>query len=304
MTTPASLVAAPAAGLPFAPNRAMVAALGLGLGLFALPTLGFVARTAWTTEQGAHGPIVLVIGLWLLWRQLPGALALAQRPGDARVTLLFALILPGFIVARIGGIVELESYLMYLGLLTVLYALIGGCAMRQVWFPLLFLALAFPPPETLVALAAQPLKIGVSRGAVGLLDLAGYPVGGEGVHIYIGPYEMLVAEACSGLNALVSLTALAMLYVHLRHRAGPGRVLLFAVLSIPVAVLANLVRVLILVLLTYHAGEAAGQGFLHAFAGLTTFVAALLFLIAADTGLGPLWSRRNRNRALVAPVAP
>lgn len=264
------------------------AALAACLAAFALPTLSTLVRTSWATEQGAHGPLVAGIGLWLLYRALPQALERAARPPDSRVAAAFALILPAYLVTRIGGIIELEGYLMYAGLLAVLYALIGGRAMRLLWFPLLFLALAFPPPDTLVALVTQPLKLAVSHGAVGLLGLAGYPIGGEGVHIYIGTYELLVAEACSGLNSLISLTALAMLYVYLRHRAGPAGVLLFAALSVPVAVLANLVRVLVLVLLTYHAGEAVGQGFLHLFAGLTTFVAALIALIALDAALRPL----------------
>lgn len=297
MNRPASLPSLPAPG-PLAGRRAVRPAalwLGLGLALFALPTLTTVARTSWTTEQGAHGPIVACIGLWLLHREWPSALRRARHPGNARVATLFALVLPAYLVARIGGIIELEGYLMYGGLLTVLYALVGGRALRVLWFPLGYLTLAFPPPDTLVALVTQPMKIAVSRGAVGLLDLAGYPVGGEGVHIYIGQYELLVAEACSGLNSLISLTALAMLYVHLRHGAGPGRVLLFAALSWPIALLANLVRVLALILLTYHGGEAMGQGFLHVFAGLTTFVAALVTLIALDAALRPLWRREVRR---------
>ena len=273
------------------PQSARPAALALALALFAVPTLQAVIRTTWSTEQGAHGPLVAGIGLWLLWRQLPAALHHARRPGNLRVAVPFAVLVPAWLVARIGGIVELEGYLLYLALLTVLYALVGGPSLRRLWFPLLFLALALPPPDTVVVMVTQPLRIAVSQGAVALLALAGYPVGGEGVHIYIGAYELLVAEACSGLNSLISLTALAMLYVHLRHRAGPARVLLFAALSVPVAVLANLVRVLALILLTYHGGEATGQGFLHLFAGLTTFVAALLALIALDAGLGPLWLR-------------
>lgn len=275
--------------------------LALVIGFFAMPTMKFVAESSWSTEQGAHGPIVLFTGLWLLLRELPSALGDAQRPATWKVALLTALVLPAYAIARIGSIVELEGYLMYAGLLIMLYSVAGLAVMRRIWFPLFYLTFVFPPPDTIVALITQPMKIYVSLAAVRLLDLAGYPIGGEGVHIYIGQYQLLVAAACSGLNSLISLTALSLLYIYIRHQAEAGYALLLAMLTFPVAVLANLVRVLILILLTYHFGEAAGQGFLHEFAGLTMFVAALLLIMAADLMLMPIF-RRRRSGASGAPT--
>ena len=258
---------------------------------FVLPTMKFVADSSWSTEQGAHGPIVLFTGLWLILRHLPDALAHAARPALWKVTVLTALILPAYAVARIGSIVEVEGYLMYAGLLVLLYSMVGFAVMRRMWFPLFYLTFVFPPPDTVVAIVTQPMKIYVSLAAVKLLSAAGYPVGGEGVHIYIGQYQLLVAAACSGLNSLISLTALSLLYIYIRHQAEIRYAVLLALLTVPVAILANLVRVLMLILLTYHFGEAAGQGFLHEFAGLTMFIAALLLIMGADRLLLPLFRK-------------
>ena len=267
-------------------------AMLLVVGAFVVPTMRFVAESSWSTEQGAHGPIVLFTGLWLLLRHARDAITHADRPPTWRVALLMALVLPAYAVARIGSIVELEGYLMYAGLLTLLYSMVGGAVMRRMWFPLFYLTFVFPPPDTLVAIITQPLKIYISLAAVKLLTFAGYPVGGEGVFIYIGQYQLLVAAACSGLNSLISLTALSLLYIYIRHQADVRYAIALALLTVPVALLANLVRVLMLILLTYHFGEAAGQGFLHEFAGLTMFVAALVLIMTADFVLMPLFRKR------------
>ncbi|QGN56540.1 exosortase V [Novosphingobium sp. Gsoil 351] len=257
----------------------------------ALPTMFFVARESWSTEQGAHGPIVLFTGLWLLTRLWPAAKKRAVLPRPLLVALALAVLLPLFLLARITHIVEFEGYLMYAVLLTALWSAIGSAAMRVLWFPLFYLAFIFPPPETLVAAATLPMKMELSRMAVWFLALFGYPIGGQGVSIYIGQYELLVAAACSGLNSIVALSAISLFYIYMRHRAEWPYAVVLVLFIVPVALLGNFVRVLILILLTYHAGEAAAQGFLHNFAGLVMFAAALLAIFAIDAALRPLWER-------------
>lgn len=277
-------------------QRYAAVALLAGILLFVTPTMLFVARESWSTEQGAHGPIVLVTGLWLLWRQLPQARDVACQPRAARVWTLLAIVLPLFVFARVTQIVEVEGYLMYAGLLVVLYSVLGGRALKELWFPLLYLAFVFPPPDTLVAAITVPMKMELSRAAVKFLSLLGYPIGGEGVRIFIGQYELLVAAACSGLNSIISLSAISLFYIYLRHQANWRYALLLATLIVPVAVAANFVRVIILILLTYHAGEAAAQGFLHNFAGIFMFAVALLLIFSLDEGLARYWRRRRRVR--------
>lgn len=261
------------------------------LAAFSIPTMMFVARASWSTEQGAHGPIVLFTGAWLASKLWPCARAAGERAPLLPVAAAMGLLLPVYWISRVAGIVEVEGYAMYALLVATLYSMVGVPGLRLLWFPILYLTFLFPPPETLVALLTQPMKIFVSQVAVHFLSLLGYPIGGEGVFIYIGPYQLLVAAACSGLNSIISLSAIALLYIYLRHRARFAYALVLALFIVPVALVANLVRVLILILLTYHLGEAAGQGFLHAFAGVTMFVAALLTIMALDVLFAPMRHR-------------
>ena len=272
-------------------------ALIAGAGAMAVPTMLFVARESWSTEQGAHGPIVLFTGLWLLVRLWPAAKERANPPRPLLPALALAVLLPAFVLARITQIVEIEGYIMYAVLLTALWSVIGSAAMRVLWFPLLYLAFIFPPPETLVAAVTLPMKMELSRIAVWFLALLGYPIGGQGVSIYIGQYELLVAAACSGLNSIVALSAISLFYIYMRHKAEWPYAALLVLFIVPVALLANFVRVLILILLTYHAGESAAQGFLHNFAGLAMFTAALLAIFGIDAALKPLWDRIRGSRA-------
>ena len=267
----------------------------LGVLALALPTIAFVAQESWSTERGSHGPIVLFTGLWLLWRQWPDANAVVQPPNAAAVGMLLTVFLILYIFARITQIVELEGYFMYASLLVVLFSIIGQPAMRRLWFPLFYLAFIFPPPGSLVDAATLPMKMWLSEAAVGLLHLVGYPIGGEGVRIYIGQYELLVAAACSGLNSIISLSAISLFYIYIRHQAEWRYAAVLVMLIVPVALLANFLRVLMLILVTYHFGEAAAQGFLHNFAGILMFTVALVAIYIVDEAIRPLWLKRMRT---------
>lgn len=269
----------------------------LGVLVITIPTMRFVAEEGWTTEQGGHAPLVLATGIWLLLRQWPKVGPLMAPPPTWRVMVLFAPLAIAYFVTRVSQIVELEGYVMYGVLLVVLYSYVGGRAMAAIWFPLLYLTFVFPPPQTIIDWVTNPMKMWISRAAVDLLYQLGYPIAGAGVTIQIGQYQLLVAAACSGLNSIISLTAISLLYVYIRHEANVRYSLLLFLLVLPVAIFANFVRVLILILLTYYAGEATAQGFLHQFAGLTMFVTALLTIFALDSVLIRIIQRRRHHKA-------
>jgi exosortase len=251
-----------------------------------------VARVSWSTEQGGHGPIVLATGLWLLWRELKSGNA-ERSPGKLPVALLLlAPLMAIFLVARITGVLEIEAFAMYGALITAAYLLVGGAVLRTIWFPLVYLAFTLPPPDTVVAAVTQPIKIAISSWVVSLLHVLGYPVASSGVTIQIGQYQLLVAAACAGLNSIVTLGALCLFYVYLRHRSNFTAFVVISLAAIPVAVVSNFVRVLVLVLVTYHFGDSAAQGFIHEFAGLLMFAVALLTVFAIDQLATPLFIRR------------
>jgi exosortase len=254
-----------------------------GLAVILVPSMYDVARLTWTTEQGGHAPIIVATGLWLLFRELKSTKVKA-RPGKVLLGgLALAASLLAYMVGRITGIIEMEGLAMYASILSAFYLLVGGALLRALWFPIVYLAAALPPPDTVVALLTQPLKIGISQFAVALLHGLGYQIASSGVTIQIANYELLVAAACAGLNSIITLSAICLFYVYLRHRSDVAAFLIVGALIVPVAIFSNFMRVILLILITYYLGEAAAQGFLHDFAGLTVFLVALLSIIGLDS---------------------
>ena len=263
----------------------------LGVVAISLPTMYDVARLTWTTEQGGHAPIILATGLWLLWREGKGV---EVRPPVGWLSLLMLVpVLILFGVARITGILEIEAYVMYGCLVLAAYSLVGGAMIRALWFPLLYLALALPPPDSVVAAVTQPIKIAISDAAVNILHLLGYPIASLGVMIQIANYQLLVAAACAGLNSIITLSAICLFYAYLRHKSDWKGFLIVSVFILPIAIFSNFVRVLILILVTYHFGDAAGQGFVHDFAGLTVFAIAIGTIFAIDAVISNMRDRRR-----------
>ena len=258
-------------------------ALIIGVAAILLPTMFEVGQFNWTTEQGGHGPIVMAIGLWLLWRETKSSPA-PRKAGNLVIgSLSLAGLLAVYLISRITGILEIEALAMYGALIVGAYMLFGGALIRSIWFPLLYLALTLPPPDSVVAAVTQPIKIAISEWAVSLLYALGYPIASSGVTIQIAQYEMLVAAACAGLNSIISLGAICLFYGYLRHRTNLLAFAIIALSVIPIAVFSNFIRVIILILITYYLGEAAAQGFLHDFAGLTMFAVALLSVFVIDS---------------------
>lgn len=254
----------------------------IGLAAITFPTLQYITTQNWATEQGSHSPLVLAAGLWLLVRLLPQTKPVQLRPSGPVAFAAVSAAALALVIFRTAAVIELEVYALYSLCLAVLFAFIGWRALVMLWFPLFFLTFAVPLPDSLVSAVTNPLKLWISEAAVAVLYALGYPIASSGVTIQIGQYELLVAAACAGLNSIITLTALTLFYVYLTHRDSWRYMTLLTLMAVPVAIFSNLIRVLILVLLTYYAGEATAQGFLHYFAGMTTFAVALMTIYLID----------------------
>ena len=265
-------------------NKAFLAHLPavIGLALLVIPSLISLMRDSWTTEAGVHGPIVLATGAWLVARRRKEIAAL-RSPGSS--TTMFAIIVPALLVyifARAFDFLSVEIASLAVVLVAVLYGYYGAEAVKRLWFPIVYLCFMIPLPLWFIDTVTAPLKEFVSWAASGLLEMVGYPIVRQGVTLYVAQYQLLVEDACAGLNSLVSLTAISLFYIYLLHNATWRYSLMLVAWIIPLAILANVIRIIILVLLTYHFGDAAAQGFLHSTAGLVMFATALLGIFLVD----------------------
>jgi len=106
---------------------------------------------------------------------------------------------------------------------------------------------------------------------------------------------LLVADACAGLNSLFTLEALGLLYMNVMRHESPLRNAMLAILIVPISFAANVTRVLILSLITYYFGDAAGQGFVHEFSGMVLFITALMLIIGVDSILRLISSKFEKR---------
>lgn len=247
-----------------------------------LPVYWWAAEGIWETEEQGHGPIVLAVLLWLFWglrREIADAPA---RPLPLLGWPVFVFGLLMYFAGRVFSISILEFGSQPFVVAGVLLLIKGMPAIRLAWFPLLYFVFMIPLPGILVDAITGSLKQWIAAIVEQLLYMAGYPMARTGVILSIGPYQLQVADACSGLHSMFSLSALGTLFMYIMGRKPwlHHGIMLAAIL--PIAFAANVVRVIVLVLITYYLGDAAGQGFLHGTAGMVLMLVALMFFFLLD----------------------
>ena len=156
---------------------------------------------------------------------------------------------------------------------------------------MIFLAFMIPLPGMWMYTLTAYLKSFNADLVVSLLYHLGYPVGIEGVVISIGPYQLFLADACAGLNSLFALTALGLIPIYLARHSARLPKLILAAFILPIALLSNFIRVITLLLITYHFHDGIAEQ-LHELVGYLVFFAAIYILLWLD---GRLLSQGRRN---------
>jgi len=241
-----------------------------------LPTLRDLVLDWYQDGNYSHGFLIPLISAFFLWRKRQGLTAVPKRvdwPGLILIVLGMAL----FIVANAGAeyfSLRLSFVVTLLGL--VLY-LFGRGMVRLIWFEIGLLLFMIPIPYVVYYAATFPLQLLVSKITVGLLGLLGADVVRQGNIIHLAGISLEVAEACSGMRSLMTLLALGAVYAQVSQTRAAAKVVLF-LSSVPIAIAANVARVLATSLLAYAAGAEVTQEPLHTIMGLLVFVVAFVAL--------------------------
>ena len=264
-----------------------------GLLVLYVPTYVDLYDAYWRTERGAHGPIILLVSAWLAWR---GRHAFGVRGGERMPRAGWTLVAIGlacYVLGRSQAFFQLEAGSQIPLLAGLVLALHGRAAFRQLWFAIVFLAFLVPLPGSLLDAILLPLKQLVSAVCDEALYRAGYPVARTGVVLQIGAYQLLIADACSGLNSMVALSGIGLLFVYLAAPASRVQSVILLAAVLPIAFVANVARVLILLLVTYYNGDAAGRAF-HDHAGYLEIAFAFGAFFGFDALLSAAFRRPGR----------
>jgi exosortase len=261
-----------------------VALAAVGAWLYA-PAAVEMVRSWATQDNASHGFLVLPIAAYLAWLER-ARVREAYHGGATAGGLLWA---AAAIVLYLGGRwMEIEfalplSLVLMIGAQVVYFA--GWSVLRAVAFPYAFLFFMVPWPDLLVEFISFPMQLMSAKYATMMIGLLGIPVTGDGVDIHLARYSFTVAVPCSGMNSLVALMALAALLAYLARGAMWRRVTLF-VAGIPIALAANVARIVVILLIATFAGAKAAEGFFHGASGVVVFMFALAGLLVVVRALG------------------
>lgn len=267
----------------------------VGVLLMYLPVYWWAAGSIWQTDEQGHGPIILAVMVWLIWQAWP---ELKKAPAASSPKLGWTLFAFGLLLYVLGRYIKISIFEFGSQMFVATGALLllrGTNGVRIAWFPLVYLVFMIPLPGVLVDAITAPLKHWISVIVVEGLYAVGYPIARSGVTITIAQYQMLVADACSGLNSMYSLSALGALFMFIMARKSRAHNFIMLASVLPIAFVANIVRVIVLVLVTYYLGDEAGQGFLHGAAGMVLMMVALSIFFTLDHVLSRVWKEAPRS---------
>jgi exosortase len=237
----------------------------------------------------SHGFVVAPLALYFAWERRK---KLARAPIEPSwwgvVPLALGVLALG--VGRLG--VELMSMRtgFVLTLIGLVLLLLGRQVFRILAFPLLFLFLMVPLPQSLVNVIAFPLQLIAADLAVKVLHGFGEPVLREGNIIHLPNAPLFVDQACSGLRSLMALGTLGVVFAYFFRKTWGERIILVAA-TIPIAVLVNALRVLLTAALTYRYGPGMAEGVIHQTEGFFTFALAFALLLVVARVLAWVWPR-------------
>lgn len=265
--------------------------------LFAEP-MALLVRDWWSLPEAGHGLLLAPVAVWLAWRS---GLRPTARPNRA---VGLSMIIVAVVIRYVSGLAAeqftmRESMVLALAGITTYYS--GWRQVLAWWLPFTLFALSVPLPELITQALALPLQFKASQMGATLLESRHVPVLLTGNVIRIPGRELFVTEACSGLRSLTALLSVAVLMGAMLLRYPLSRMLL-VLLSIPIAIAINGVRVFLTGFLVYYVSPSLGEGFMHLSEGWLLFIVSLsaLGFVCWSLGLSENGIARWRSRHVSA----
>lgn len=266
---------------------------GLLLWLYG-PTLVRLGEQWKDDSDFSHGFFVPLFSAFVVWRERHRLKSLPPRPSWSGLPLLaFAMCV--LIVGQMGAELFLARCSLLLTGAGLILLFSGWSHFRAMLFPWAFLLFMIPIPKIIFNQITLPLQLLASRVAAAALPVLGVPILREGNLIHLPSMTLEVAEACSGIRSLMSLLTLAVIYGYLMERRLWVRWLL-TLSAIPIAVIANSLRIIGTGLLVQYWGADKAEGYFHASWGWIMFIVSLLLLIALHGILRIMWSETARRK--------
>jgi exosortase len=242
------------------------------------------------SENYSHGFFIIPISIYLIWMKKDRVLETPKN--NQRIgfyIFLFGLLI--YVVANYAYITTLASMAMLITLYGMILYLYGFQMFRLLAFPLFFLILMIPVPEQIYSSLTIPLQLFVSKTSTDFAMLLNIPIFRQGNVIQLPEQVLEVVQACSGLRSVVSLLAVSAVFGYLRVNSNYLRSIIFFS-SIPIAIIVNIFRVIIMIIASYYFQYDLSQGTIHTIFGMIIFALALVILFSLGKGLS-FWDKSD-----------
>lgn len=235
----------------------------------------------WDDSNYSHGFLIPIVSIYLIWQKKDSLQKIISKKSN--LGLIFILL--GAIIYIIGTAAA-EFFTARFSLVLIIFGITlfyyGKEYLKELWFPILFLLFMIPIPYVIYYSVTFPMQLLSSQAASTVLQLTGLEVTRQGNIINLPNYSLEVIEACSGLRSLMTLSALGAAIAYITHKTRFGSILLF-LLSVPIAIGANVFRIVITALGAYYISPRLAEGFLHEMSGLVVFLVGFISLGIAGT---------------------
>lgn len=232
-------------------------------------------------SDNSHGFLVPFMAGYFVWgkkKQLNFAAISSSWWGC--VVLFLALSV--YLLSYAGGLVFPARVAMVLSLYGLIWLTLGSGIIRILAFPILFLLFMIPVPYSLLSLVSAPLQLMATKISANVIGACSIPVFREGNMLYFVGSQLEVAEACSGIRSIMSLTMIAFAFANMSRAGWKGRTILI-LSAIPLAIVANIIRIAGTGVLAHFYGDKVARGFLHEFSGIAIFVFGFMALLGVFT---------------------
>jgi exosortase len=259
------------------------------------PVLRSLAAVWLNSDEYSHGFFIIPISLYIVWQNRTRLASIEPTNSWKGIALLLAALVIYALASlmRITTIVSLTFPLSISGLILFLY---GGRMLRELAFPILFLLLMIPVPEQIYSAVTIHLQLLVSRLSVFIVSALGIPILREGNVIQLPGKTLEVVQACSGIRSLISLFTLCLVIGYFTLKSNTLRSIM-CICAIPVAVLVNVLRILVMVLAFYYFGYDLTVDPVHSYFGIAIFIIAFGIVFSIYKGLSN-WGKSARKESV------
>lgn len=224
----------------------------------------------------SHGMLVPLISIYLIWQKKNNLAEEKAEPAIIGLWVLVASMLL-YVISYAGGVAVVSRLMIVTSLIGIVLFVYGRRIFKILAFPLMFAFFMVPVPQSIIGMISLPLQMFATDISAFLIHAVNIPVYQEGNMLYFAQTQLEVAESCSGIRSITALTMLSVLFVYLLEFTLWKKVVIL-LSAVPIALIANIVRVTGTGILAHFFGAQVARGFLHDFSGMVVFVFGLAVL--------------------------